>query len=257
MYRNAELSDSAEYTDVDSSVILGDYEAAKALFATYEASTVKYTEDLKKYNDAVLDMNAIIKGEKESEKEIEEDLKELPARPMPPKAPNAWTGMTINTNPDFALNDTYITGTGKAVAVRTDSNTDLAGVWGDSRRFGYASVYNDDKDIKLTKGFSGHAFGRFGADVDNLDTIKGARMANTADNSAYHNYMQISIFPEYEFEALTEDEGIKIAVKAVEMDDFAAPAPISFTEGKVEVLEGASALVASTMALATLTYTLF
>lgn len=191
IYRNAFEGDSEVYDSdtIDSSVVLGEYAAANAIFDSYKAATETFTADLKKYNDAVKARNDALTAEEPPEEEGKPDP--LPAKPSPPVAPDAWTGLALNIAETFTVNATNLPGTGMAIARRQqNANTAEASVWCDSRRVGYQFVYPDDSaaaDARtlVTTGV-GQVFGRFGP-YDS--TLKGARWANAADTAAYDNYL--------------------------------------------------------------------
>jgi len=69
--------------------------------------------------------------------------------------------------------------------------------------------------------------------------------------------MQISVLPSDPTDFLEDTEYVTITASAVPREDFAIPSAPSVPSAKYEEITGASALIASTMALGTLAYTLF
>merc|ERR1711907_450038 len=127
-------------------------------------------------------------------------------------------------------------------------------------RHGYSWTYparndSDDPDPVFDATFSGHVFGQLGASFSDADV--GHRWVNSADNSDYLNYLQVAVLPDDKDFEITSTKNFEITASAIALNDFEAPSPTPVSKGTYEDITGASALIASTMALGTLAYTLF
>lgn len=191
----------------------------------------------------------------------EADIESIPDRPCPPSKPADFYGNVFYAydGVDFTAADAF-DGNGSPVAYRVNQNPDGdANEWTDSQRYGYSNTYpayNDSNDsAEFSTGFSGHTFGLLGT---SYDKDAGAyRFA--ADDTATHwrQYMQVSVFPLTDDDFLAASKSVVITGSVAAAADFSTPSPSSAPTSSYEEITGASALVASTLALGTLAYTLF
>lgn len=163
---------------------------------------------------------------------------------------------------DFDWTD-YFNGNGGAwTAARIALTTPAASTkQKDSQRYGYSWTYpardsDTVTDPTFDDSFSGHVFGELGANFSDADV--GHRWVSTdANNSDYLNYLQVAVLPDNSDFEITDTKNVEITASAIALNDFTAPSPTPVGKATYEDITGASALIASTMALGTLAYTLF
>lgn len=185
-------------------------------------------------------------------------MDDIPERPCPPSTPGAFYGLTFVASSENTIDSAadYFDGTGVPVVTRSIDVSNSQDDWTDSQRVGYSFVYADDATPAYSAGTAGHVFGILGAEYDS-SVEAGHRWKNAADTSAYLNYMQVSVFPIDVGYTLAAGEAVTIAATAIPMNTYTAPTPTSAPSGSFTEIEGAAALVASTMALGALAATLY
>lgn len=232
------------------------FAAAKAVYDAADALGATFTTDLGKYNTAVKDYNTALE---ETPDEASQD--DIPARPSAPSAAGAYYGVSFNNAHTPVWTDTSILdGSGKAVATR--SQIKAADDWKDSQRSGIIYLWSTTSGHDKTATYSasaypaGHTYGRLGNTYD--ATHEAHRLKTGATPTAYINHMNVSIFPaDTTMTTLAAGTSINITASPAALGTFAAPSPSAAPSGTFEEIDGASALAASVVGLATLTYTLF
>lgn len=211
-----------------------------------------------KYNQAVKDYNTAL-----DETPDEANLDDIPERPCPPSTPKAFYGVPLHPK-STALDDANFDSSGDLFAFRANINqqsTDSDVEFVDSHRLGYAQVYDEfvtADGASFTAGFSGHVFGRLGEVYDkNLGGHRWLYSDTSGTVAKYRNYMQVSVLPNVGTSFLADTKEVEITASPIAIDDFAVPTPTAVGAASYEEVTGASALIASTMALGTLAYTLF